>query len=326
MIIITGGAGFIGSALAWRLNQAGHQDVIIVDALGSGNKWQNLVKNSPADIVHRDNLFDWLSKTDPQRVSAIFHMGACSSTMENDMDFLLDNNFKYSCRLFEFCALNKIPFVYASSAATYGMAEHGFGDDTSTTHKLKPINKYGYSKQLFDLWALAQKSRPPTWVGFKFFNVYGPQEYHKGSQASVVYHAYPQVRDNKRLRLFKSYRDGVAHGEQKRDFVYIKDVVDVMTHVYENAAECTSGIYNLGTGQARPFADLGRAVFKALDIPVEIEFIDMPEQLKAQYQYFTEADMSRMREQLKYDKEFISLERGVEQYVAQYLAAEDSYL
>jgi ADP-L-glycero-D-manno-heptose 6-epimerase len=325
MIIVTGGAGFIGSALIWQLNQAGMTDIIAVDRFGSGDKWKNLVGRSIYSLMHKDALLEWLDSGRAPAVEAIFHMGACSTTTEVDMDFLLHNNFDYSKRLFEYCSKHQIPFIYASSAATYGRGENGFSDDPDLMAALRPINKYGYSKQLFDIWAAKQKTSMP-WVGLKFFNVYGPQEYHKGSQASVVYHAFPQVRDRKQLRLFKSYLPEYDDGKQKRDFIYVKDVVDVMMHVYQKGKNIKSGIYNLGTGTARTFMDLGKSVFDALEITESYEFIEMPDNLKSQYQYFTEASMDRMRRNLQYDRPFTSLEDGIFDYVRTYLAAKDSYL
>ena len=194
MIIVTGGAGFIGSALIWKLNEKGHKDIVVVDRMGTGPKWKNLVKRKISDIVHKDEFFDWLDALPGSRkIEAIFHMGACSTTTEMDVDYLVRNNLHFSMKLWDFCAKNKIPFIYASSAATYGAGENGYADDVKKISDLRPINPYGYSKQLFDVWALDQRTKPPFWAGLKFFNVYGPQEYHKGGQASVVYHAFPQV-------------------------------------------------------------------------------------------------------------------------------------
>jgi ADP-L-glycero-D-manno-heptose 6-epimerase len=328
MIIVTGGAGFIGSALIWKLNENGVSDIVVVDRMGSGLKWKNLVKRKISDIVHKDNFFDWLDKLpDGKRIEAVFHMGACSATTETNMDYLVENNLHYSMRLWDFCAQNKIPFIYASSAATYGAGEKGFKDELKNMEALRPINQYGYSKQLFDVWALQQKTKPPFWAGLKFFNVYGPQEYHKGGQASVVFHAFPQVRDKKSLKLFKSYRSEYKHGEQKRDFVYVKDVVDVMFHLYQTRRLAVSGIFNLGSGKARAFADLGRAVFKALGHKNEsFEWIEMPEPMRDQYQYFTEATLDELRMRTGYKGKMTSLEDGIADYVGNYLANEDPYL
>ena len=328
MIIVTGGAGFIGSALIWKLNQKGHTDIVVVDRMGTGSKWKNLVKRQISDIVHKDEFFDWLEALPgSRRIEAIFHMGACSATTEMDVDYLVRNNLHFSMKVWDFCAKYKIPFIYASSAATYGAGDSGYSDDPKNIPQLRPINPYGYSKQLFDVWAFEQKVKPPFWAGLKFFNVYGPQEYHKGGQASVVFHAFPQVRDKGSLRLFKSYNADYKHGEQKRDFVYVKDVVDVLYHLYHTRRLAVSGVFNLGSGKARTFADLGRAVFKSVGIKQEkIEFIEMPEQLKGQYQYFTEAKLEELRLRTGYKGKMTSLEDGVTDYVQNYLLRDDPYL
>ena len=328
MIIVTGGAGFIGSALIWKLNEKKIEDILVVDEMGDGPKWKNLVKRRIRDIMHKDDFLSWLEKLPKNHgIDAIFHMGACSATTEKDMDFLVENNFHYSQRLWEFCTKQKIPFIYASSAATYGPLESGFSDDPKKNVDLRAINPYGYSKQLFDMWVLKQKNQPPFWSGLKFFNVYGPQEYHKGGQASVVFHAFPQVKDKGILKLFKSYRDDIKHGEQRRDFVYVKDVIDVMFHLYQVKRIAVSGIYNLGSGKARSFTDLGRAVFRALGQKKEkFEWIEMPDQLKGQYQYFTEADLDLLRKKTGYKAKMTTLEEGVLDYVQNYLTKEDPYL
>lgn len=328
MIIVTGGAGFIGSALVWKFNQKNIDDVVVVDHMGSGLKWKNLVKRKLRDIVHKDQFLAWLeSRPKSHNIDAIFHMGACSSTTEMNMDYLVENNLHYSMRLWEFCAKNKIPFIYASSAATYGAGESSFSDDPKVIPELRPINPYGFSKQLFDSWAIKQKVAPPFWAGLKFFNVYGPQEYHKGGQASVVWHAYPQIKEQASLKLFKSYRPDVKHGEQKRDFVYVKDVVDVLFHLYQAQRIAVSGVYNLGSGKARTFADLGRSVFKAVGLKKEkFEWIEMPESIRGQYQYFTEADLRLLRQKTGYKGKMTSLEEGIADYVKNYLASDDPYL
>lgn len=325
MIVVTGGAGFIGSALIWALNEAGHKQIVSVDQLGEGEKWRNLVKRDIAYNLEIDELFPWL-ETYGKEVSAIFHMGACSSTTEKDADYLMSNNFHYTQKLWQFCTVHDVPFIYASSAATYGAKESDFFDDHELVGSLLPINKYGWSKQLFDRWAIAQKSSPSHWYGLKFFNVYGPQEYHKGSQASVVFHAYPQIKHQGSLKLFKSYKEGFEHGEQLRDFVYVKDVVSVMKHLLDNKSKAKSGIYNLGTGEARSFADLGRAVFQSLNKESQFNWIEMPDNIKNQYQYYTKADLKRLREDAGYKAEFTKLEEGVKDYVCNYLNAEDPYL
>ncbi|MEY4632355.1 MAG: ADP-glyceromanno-heptose 6-epimerase [Pseudomonadota bacterium] len=328
MIVVTGGAGFIGSAFVAHLNEEGQRDIVVADEFGTGHKWRNLAKRQITYALHKDELLSWLgTKTRPAAIQAIVHMGACSTTTEKDVDYLIRNNFNYSVELFQYAAREKIPFVYASSAATYGMGEHGYSDDPQLLSRLRPINPYGYSKHLFDQWVLKQRERPPFWAGLKFFNVYGPQEYHKGGQASVVFHAFPQVRDRGILKLFKSYKDGIGHGEQRRDFVWVKDVVQVISHFMRPNEAAKSGIYNVGSGEARSFADLGRAVFAAVGKPEsKFEWIEMPEDLKAQYQYFTEANLGRLREEGGYTKPFTRLEEGVKEYVSRYLSHVDPFL
>lgn len=325
MIVVTGGAGFIGSALIWGLNEDGISQVVSVDELGTEDKWRNLVKRDIAFNLGIHQLFPWLEENGHQ-VTAIFHMGACSSTTEADADFLMTNNVQYTQKLWSFCCTHDIPFIYASSAATYGGKEDQFTDDHDEISHLRPINKYGWSKQVFDRWALAQTVKPRYWYGLKFFNVYGPCEYHKGSQASVVYHAFPQIKNHKSLKLFKSYREGIPHGEQQRDFVYVKDVVKVMLHLWKRRDTAPSGIYNLGTGTPRSFSDLGRAVFSALDIEPCFEWVEMPANIRNQYQYFTQASLSKLREKAAYDQEFYSLEAGIKDYVCNYLNSEDPFL
>ena len=326
MILVTGGAGFIGSALVWKLNEMGYKDIVVADRMGLGNKWKNLVKRQISYVLHKDQLFDWIKEENPE-IEAVFHMGACSSTTERDADYLMDNNVQYTRRLWKYCTEKNIPYIYASSAATYGSLEDNFVDAHSEVESLKPINKYGYSKQMFDEWAIRQNKTPPFWAGLKFFNVYGPQEYHKGGQASVVHHAFPQIKENGTLKLFKSYRDDFKDGEQQRDFVYIKDIVDIMVHMFREQSTVKSGLYNLGTGKARSFVDLGRAVFKALEVKNEkFTWIDMPENLKNQYQYFTEADIQKLRQAANYKGKIHTLEEGVYDYVVNYLNTEDPYL
>ncbi len=324
MIVVTGGGGFIGSALIWSLNNMGVDHIVSVDKLGMGDKWKNLVKRNFQYNINTDAFLSWLEAS-PEKPQAIFHMGACSSTTERDADFLMENNVHYSRKLWEYCTEQQIPFIYASSAATYGAEESNFSDSHSQVDSLRPINKYGWSKQLFDRWVLQQEQMPPKWHGLKFFNVYGPQEYHKGSQASVVFHAFPQILNQGRLRLFKSYRPEISHGQQARDFVYIKDVVNVMIHLWQSPA-ASSGIYNLGTGKARTFSDLGRSVFSALNKQEQFDWIPMPDSIRNQYQYFTQADLSKLKTDGGYQQEFYSLEAGVEDYICQYLMKEDPFL
>jgi len=325
MILVTGGAGFIGSAIVWGLNQNGRDDIVVVDHLGLGEKWKNLARQNLDFIVPKENFPQWL-KDNSKAIEAVFHLGACSATTERDGDYLMRNNVLFTKELWDYCTQHSIPFLYASSAATYGAEEETFSDEHAHINRLVPINKYGWSKQLFDAWAIKQKKAPPAWFGFKFFNVYGPQEYHKGAQASVVYHAFPQVRDTGELRLFKSYREGIGHGEQQRDFVYVKDIVRILLHFWQNARAIPSGLYNLGTGQARSFKDLGSAVFTAMGKPEKFEWIEMPDSLKNQYQYFTEADLGKLRGTAGYTGEFFSLEDGVSDYVRNYLLQNQPFL
>lgn len=324
MIILTGGAGFIGSYMAYALNQQDQDDLLIVDWLGSEEKWQNLVKRKIDHVLAPDQLPNWLQERGGE-VTAVIHMGACSSTDELDGDFLMSNNVQYSMMLFRFCAEKKIPFLYASSAATYGMGEHGFSDAHDVATKLRPTNKYGYSKQLFDCWALRQRKAPPCWAGFKFFNVYGPNEYHKGKQASVALHAFRQIKGTNSLRLFKSARPDIEDGHQKRDFVYVKDAAAVMSYFLEHHQSVPSGLYNVGSGQARTFLDLGKAVFTAMgQKAAEFQWIDTPESLRAHYQYFTEAEQDKLRG-VGFDREFLSLEDGIQDYVQNHLMQSDPY-
>ncbi len=325
MILVTGGAGFIGSALIWGLNNRGLNDIVVSDHFGLGDKWKNIAQRQIDFGVPSKDFHSWMAANSSE-IKAVFHMGACSTTTERDADYLMNNNVLLTKYLWDFCAERKIPFLYASSAATYGAEEANFSDEHENIPSLLPINKYGFSKQLFDAWAIKQKKAPPAWFGFKFFNVYGPQEYHKGPQASVVYHAFPQVKDKGVLKLFKSYREGIAHGGQQRDFVYVKDVVKVLLHFWENASHIPSGVYNLGTGEARSFQDLGTAVFQALGIKPKFDWIEMPDSLKNQYQYFTQANLSKLREVGGYREEFYSLENGVHDYVTGYLTKTNPYL
>ena len=331
MIVVTGGAGFIGSAMLWRLNQEGRNDLLVVDNLGITPKWQNLTKRDTYLCVHKDKFLASLSEFgNKYPIEAIIHMGACSSTAEKDMDYLLENNVNYSIALFEFCTQKQIPFIYASSAATYGAGECGYSDLPDGISQLRPINPYGFSKQLFDLWVMKQKETPPFWAGLKFFNVFGPNEYHKEGMRSLVCKAVPQIKENQTLKLFESYKDGVAHGEQMRDFVYVKDVIDVIMHFLSESQKPTSaaqsGVYNVGSGKARSFADLGRAVFSAMGLESTFEWIPMPEEIRHGYQYFTQADLGLLRSRGGYKKEFTPLEEGVRDYVQNYLLGDDPFL
>jgi ADP-L-glycero-D-manno-heptose 6-epimerase len=318
MILITGGAGFIGSVLAKELNILGHTDLIIVDKLEDSVKWKNLRGIKYSDYIHADELFsgdydDLIAETD-----LIFHMGACSSTTELNMDFLMKNNVAYTQALWRFAATKNIPFIYASSAATYGNGERGYSDDHAMIPGLMPLNPYGYSKQLVDEWVLKEVSAPEHWFGLKFFNVFGPNEYHKEEMRSLVHKSFEQIKSSGSVKLFKSYKSEFKDGEQLRDFIYVKDVVRALIELADPEKAAHSGIYNLGTGHARSFLDLTKATFKAMDLPAKIEFIEMPEALKTQYQYFTEADTKKLLHVLP-GFTFTNLEEGVRDYVQNFL-------
>ncbi|MCX7610888.1 MAG: ADP-glyceromanno-heptose 6-epimerase [Ignavibacterium sp.] len=316
MIIVTGGAGFIGSAIVWRLNSLGYEQIIIVDELGTNDKWKNLVGLKFQEFIHKDNFISLVIEDSIDfPVEAIIHMGANSSTTEKDADHLFSNNYLYTQELAKYCLSKNIRFIYASSAATYGDGSLGFDDDESKLETLRPLNMYGYSKHLFDLWAKRNNILDKI-VGIKYFNVYGPNEYHKGEMRSVVHKAFEQVRDTGKVRLFKSLNPKYKDGEQMRDFIYVKDAVDMTLHFLENKDK--NGLYNVGSGVARTWIDLVKALFNALEKPVNIEFIDLPEQLKEKYQYFTEANLSKIKS-AGYKKEINSLETGISDYVKNYL-------
>ena len=329
MIIVTGAAGFIGSAIVWALNQDNVEDIVCVDRWTEAGTWKNVAKRQFYDAVPHTRLFEWLEQTS-HPVSAVIHMGACSSTTESRFDFLIENNLHYSQKVFEYCAKQQIPLLYASSAATYGDGSSGYDDDHDGIDRLRPLNPYGLSKHLFDRWVLQQRDVPPFWAGFKFFNVFGPGELHKGHMMSLVAKAVPQIRSNGKVKLFKSYRPEIGHGEQRRDFVYVKDVVEVVRHFLNAAtqrrADIQSGVYNVGTGKARSFAELVRATFDALGLPANIEWIDMPAEIRDQYQYFTQADVSRLRRLGKFEKPFMDLHDSVGDYVRHFLDTQDPYL
>lgn len=319
MILVTGGAGFIGSVLIKRLNMAGREDILIVDRLRDSSKWKNLPGLKYSTYLHSDDFFEEKSNGIVSGISFIFHIGACSDTTETDMDFLMKNNVDYSKKLFNIARREKIPFVYASSAATYGDGSLGYSDSHELVDKLLPINRYGYSKQLFDQWVLKQDGIDNMlWFGLKFFNVFGPNEYHKGKMRSIVLKAFEQINENGKVNLFKSHRDDFGDGEQLRDFVYVMDVVNLMEKFMGLYDPCKSGIYNIGTGTERSFNHLVASVFSALNRDILIEYIDMPENLKGQYQYYTKAEMKKIKN-LFPDFKFRSLEEGVSDYVNGYL-------
>jgi len=323
MHIVTGGAGFIGSAMVWKLNQMGIDDILVVDNLATSEKWKNLVNLRYTDYLHRDEFLARISAgNDPFGVRAIVHMGACSSTTERDADFLMRNNTGYTKSVCRYALENGARFLNASSAATYGGGEFGFSDDHAGIARLKPLNMYGYSKQLFDLWAQRQGVLDKI-VCIKFFNVFGPNEYHKGDMKSVICKAHKQIREEGLMRLFRSHRADYADGGQMRDFVYIKDCVNIMWWLLENPQAC--GVLNVGTGIARTWNDLANAVFAAMGLPPRIEYIDMPEAIRDKYQYLTRAEMGKLRA-LGYAVPFMSLEDAVRDYVTQYLAKDDPYL
>lgn len=317
MILITGGAGFIGSVLAQELNARGREDIVIVDRVGESIKWKNLRNTKFARYVHADDLFN-LSAFCLDDISFIFHMGACSDTTEMDMDYLMQNNVEYSQKLFLHAIEKDIPIVYASSAATYGAGEQGYSDEHELIPALKPLNRYGYSKQRFDEWVLKLERWPTHWFGLKFFNVYGPNEEHKEEMRSLVHKAHEQILDSGEVKLFKSHRDEFEDGMQLRDFVYVKDAVRAMIEMMNPEKSEASGIYNMGTGKARSFLDLVRATFKALDIPEKIEFIDMPMHLRNQYQYYTQAQMEKFHQSFD-GFEFTTLEKAVADTVQNHL-------
>lgn len=327
MILVTGAAGFIGSVIVKQLNDKGVEDIILCDHFESSDKWKNLRGLKFDSFVQVEDLFDHPVWKKPQPFKAIYHMGACSATTELDMDFLYKNNTEYTNKLLTLATQKNIPIVYASSAATYGDGEQGYSDDHKGIPKLKPLNKYGYSKQLSDEWILKQKKKPKVWFGVKFFNVFGPNEYHKGKMSSVVFQSFNQIRDVGEVKLFKSHRPDFKDGEQLRDFVYVKDVVRAMIELIEAGKKkpSLSGIYNLGTGEARSFLDLAKATFASMDKEARIIFFDMPAELQNQYQYFTQADMSKLKKALPKFK-FMKLEDAVDDYVRNYLAQPDPYL
>ncbi len=315
MIVVTGGAGFIGSAIIWELNRRGKKEILIVDELGTDEKWKNLVGLQFEDFVHKHKFIDSINKPAFINADAIIHMGANSSTTEKDADYLFNNNYLYTKTLAEFCLNNNIRFIYASSAATYGDGSLGFDDDENKGDTLRPLNMYGFSKSMFDIWAVNQDVFNKI-VGLKYFNVFGPNEYHKGDMRSVVHKAFEQVRDTGGVKLFKSRNPKYKDGEQMRDFIYVKDAVNITLHFLDN--KNINGLYNVGSGQARTWNDLVAALFKAMEKPVDIEYIELPDHLADKYQYFTEANLSKLKN-AGYKKEIASLESGINDYIKNYL-------
>lgn len=332
MYVVTGGAGFIGSNIVWALEQRakarGHpRRIVVVDRLRDAMKWKNIAKRELYEVILPEEMFEFLD-LNASNVDAIFHMGAISSTTETDVDKIVFNNFRLSVDLWKWCTNHHVRFIYASSAATYGGGENGFADDTDldALAKLQPLNPYGWSKHVFDrrmMRALASgEAHPPQWAGLKFFNVYGPNEYHKGSMQSVVSHVFPVADRGETAKLFKSHHPDYEDGGQMRDFIHVDDCIKVMMWLLDH--ERVSGLFNCGTGQARPFKDLAAAVYGALGMDAKIEYVPTPEHLRDKYQYFTEADMSKLRK-AGYTAEFMSLEDGVRAYVQDYLFTDDPF-
>ena len=329
MLVITGAGGFIGSVLAAHLNEAGRTDLVIVDRFGSGDKWRNIAKRDFFEIAPIDGLFPWLERNGAA-VEAVFHLGANSSTTERDADHIIATNLNASVALWRWCAAKAKPLIYASSAATYGDGAAGFDDagGLDGLTRLRPLNLYGWSKHAFDRWALRQAAAghaPPFWAGLKFFNVFGPNEYHKGDMQSLVVKYYPKIAAGETVRLFRSHRPDYADGEQLRDFVYVKDCAEVLLWLWRQQRPEISGLYNLGTGEARSFLDLMHATGAACGQEPRIEFVDIPPEIRPSYQYFTEAKMSRLRA-AGYNAPFTRLEDAVKDCITQYLAQPDRYL
>lgn len=326
MFLVTGGAGFIGSNIVASLNEAGHTDVVVNDLLGRDDvKWRNLAKRQIADFVPPADLMTWL---DSRKLDAVIHMGAISDTTARDADLVIENNFRLSLRLLDWCTATRTPFIYASSAATYGDGTQGFDDDWSpeALRKLRPLNLYGWSKHLFDLVVVdrfvKKENLPPHWAGLKFFNVFGPNEYHKGAMASVLAKVFDGAKSGNPVRLFKSHRQGIADGDQRRDFIYVDDAVAVVRWLLNERS--VNGIFNVGTGKAESFRDMIGAMFKALGRPPNIEYVDMPEDIRGQYQYFTQSRVENLR-RAGYNLGFTPLEDAVGKYVKGYLDRADRY-
>ncbi|HNF03559.1 MAG TPA: ADP-glyceromanno-heptose 6-epimerase [Ferruginibacter sp.] len=321
IIIVTGAAGFIGSCMVSYLNRQGFEKLILVDEFDDEEKELNLLHKKYIVRVEREDFFGWVQREKPA-VDFVFHLGARTDTTEFDYSVHQRLNVEYSQKMWNYCAMHNIPLVYASSAATYGEGELGYDDSHDIIEQLQPLNPYGISKNEFDKWVLHQDCHPPFWAGLKFFNVYGPNEYHKARMASVIFHSYNQIKQNGTVKLFRSHKEGYEDGEQLRDFVYVKDVIAVCYWLMEH--QPASAIYNLGTGQARSFNDLVKSTFAGLDMQPSIEYIDMPEDLRDKYQYFTEANMDKLRK-AGYKAEFYSLEKGVDDYVRNYLVKNEFY-
>lgn len=320
MIIITGSAGFIGSVVVNCLNQNGKNDLILVDDFSKKNKERNYINSNYSQLINRDIFIDWL-KENHNEVDFIVHLGARTDTTEFDWSVFESLNVNYTKSLFSLCSDYSIPLIYASSAATYGNGEFGYIDNHDIVYKLQPLNPYGKSKNEVDKWVLQQEKQPPFWAGLKFFNVYGPNEYHKGRMASVIFHSFNQIKETGKVKLFRSHRPDYKDGEQLRDFIYVKDIASVIIFMIEKFQQnkpIESGLYNLGTGKARSFYDLAANTFRAMNKEVNIEFVDIPSDIRDKYQYYTEADITKLRS-AGYDKDFTSLEDGVYDYVKNFL-------
>lgn len=315
MIVVTGAAGFIGSYVAGYLNQQGYNDLVLVDDFSQSRKAANIEHKKYTTRVDREDFFDWLNHNH-RFVQFVIHLGARTDTTEFDRSIFERLNVEYSKRVWSLCVEFGLPLIYASSAATYGNGEWGYSDSHDLVYKLKPLNPYGESKNEFDKWALQQQQQPFFWAGLKFFNVYGPNEYHKGRMASVVFHAFHQIKQTGKMKLFRSHHPDFRDGEQKRDFIYVKDIASVILFLMQHRKN--SGLYNVGTGQARTFLDLARATFQSMGIPENIEFIDTPADIRDKYQYFTQANMDKLRS-IGYTQPFTPLEEGIREYVCQYL-------
>ena len=321
MIVITGAAGFIPSCLAAKLNEEGYKHLILVDDFSRDEKKRNYASKTFDQLVDRKDFPQWL-RENHLLTEFVFHLGARTDTTEFDVELFNELNLNYTKEVWKICVEFGLPLLYASSAATYGLGEHGYSDSHEVVEKLSPLNPYGDSKNDFDKWALQQERQPYFWVGIKFFNVYGPNEYHKGRMASVVYHTFNQVKSTSKMKLFRSHKNEVKDGHQSRDFIYVKDVVDVLYFFMHHRKN--SGLYNLGTGTARPFIDLVKSTFEAMGMEEDISFIDTPEDIRNTYQYWTQAEMKKLKD-IRYSKEFTSLEDGIKDYVQNYLEKDKIY-
>jgi ADP-L-glycero-D-manno-heptose 6-epimerase len=315
MLVVTGAAGFIGSNMVARLNEEGYREILLVDDFSREDKNKNIRTKKYIQQMHRDEFIEWLNQNG-QQVEGVYHLGARTDTTEFDKDIFERLNLNYSKEVWNACVRFDIPLIYASSAATYGAGEKGYKDDHELVFELSPLNPYGESKNEFDKWVLLQNQFPSFWAGIKFFNVYGPNEYHKGRMASVIFHAFNQIYKTGKMKLFRSHRSEYRHGEQLRDFIYVKDVVDVLSFLMMQRVQ--NGIYNLGTGKARTFNDLVSGVFHAMNQEEQVEYIDMPGDIRDKYQYFTEADVQKLHS-AGYNKTFYTLEEGINDYIKNFL-------